>query len=138
MIPEHASNNAPERSPLDALPTIGTIAQGMRFDGSDPEALAAALDLAMDYRGDVTVVLRDGRRIEGFIFDRVRRVPRSIRLLPRESDEHAKVADDEIAILEVTGRDTAAGKTFENWVRRYVEKKLAGERASIESESLEE
>ena len=31
----------------------------------------------------------------------------------------------------------AEGKTFENWVRRYAEKKLAGETASIESEELE-
>ena len=39
--------------------------------------------------------------------------------------------------LEFTGKDTAAGKTWENWVRRYVEKHRAGEHASIESESLD-
>ena len=39
--------------------------------------------------------------------------------------------------LEFTGRDTAAGKSFETWLKKYVEKKLAGEKASIESEPLD-
>jgi hypothetical protein len=43
----------------------------------------------------------------------------------------------QIRRLEFSGKDAAAGKTWENWVRRYVEKYLAGERASIESESLD-
>jgi len=30
-----------------------------------------------------------------------------------------------------------AGKTWENWVRRYAEKRLAGEKACIESEKLD-
>ena len=38
----------------------------------------------------------------------------------------------------ITGKDTASGKTFENWIRKYAQKKLAGETASIESESLDE
>jgi hypothetical protein len=36
-----------------------------------------------------------------------------------------------------TGKDAAAGKTWENWMRRYAEKKLKGEAADIESETLD-
>jgi hypothetical protein len=34
----------------------------------------------------------------------------------------------EIAALQFSGRDTAAGKTFEAWVKKYWEKKAAGEK----------
>ena len=33
---------------------------------------------------------------------------------------------------------TAAGKSFETWVKKFVSRKLAGESASIESEPLED
>jgi hypothetical protein len=36
-----------------------------------------------------------------------------------------------------SGRDPASGRSWEAWIRRYAERKLAGEAASIESESLE-
>jgi len=36
--------------------------------------------------------------------------------------------------LEFSGRDTAAGKSWENWLRKYAQKKVAGEIASIESD----
>ena len=35
----------------------------------------------------------------------------------------------DIAALAFTGRDTAAGKSWEAWVKKYVEKKAAGEKA---------
>ena len=37
------------------------------------------------------------------------------------------VSYSEIARLEFTGRDTAAGKSWETWVKKYVDKKKAGE-----------
>ena len=44
----------------------------------------------------------------------------------------------EISALAFTGRDTAAGKTFEAWVKRYWEKKAAGEKnIQIEPERLD-
>lgn len=137
-----APNSAPDGAADGGASTTGgltqVLAQGMRFDARDPAALAAALDLAMDYRGDVSLMLHSGASVDGYIYDRRRTPPRSLRILPRDAERGMLVRDDEIALLDVTGRDTAAGKTFENWVRRYLEKKLAGEQASIESESLEE
>jgi hypothetical protein len=44
----------------------------------------------------------------------------------------------DIAALAFTGRDTAAGKSFEAWVKRYWEKKAAGETGiQIEPEKLD-
>ena len=47
------------------------------------------------------------------------------------------VTEDRVAAVAFTGKDAAAGKTWENWVRRYAEKRLAGEKACIESEKLD-
>lgn len=110
-------------------------------DASDPAALRKAIELAVDYRGDVTITrASSGESVECFIFD----VKQSddptemrIRALQKDSDDRLTVALSDVASITFTGRDTAAGKSFDTWMRKYVAKKLAGETASIESESLD-
>jgi len=59
--------------------------------------------------------------------------------LPRDSNQRTKVAYADIAALSFSGRDTAAGKSWEAWVKKYWEKKSTGDgQASLEPESLEE
>jgi hypothetical protein len=114
--------------------------QGLVVTDEDRQALLTALENAFDYRGDVALTLNDGARIEGYIFDRVtgKTLGESyVRLLTAHSEERVLVAFSNIVQVDFCGRDTAAGKTWENWLKRYIEKKRAGERASIESESLE-
>ena len=61
-----------------------------------------------------------------------------IRLIPMNNQGKVNVAYSDIAALAFTGRDTAAGKTFEAWVKKYWEKKAAGEKnIQIEPERLE-
>ena len=108
---------------------------------SDDE-LREALEKAFDYRGDVTLTLKNGAKAEGYIFDRVggRTLSDSfVRLLPKDSNQRLKVAYSEIAALEFTGRDTAAGKSWEAWVKKYWQKKETGDGAlSLQPESLDE
>ena len=116
------------------------VVQGTTVSGNDPERLRQALDDAFDYRGDVTVILRDGSEIQGYLFDRRSQptLQESVaRILPPKSEDHIEIPYPEIAEIRFSGRDPAAGRSWENWVRRYAEKKLAGEEASIESEPLE-
>lgn len=117
-----------------------SITQGMAFDSADPTRLSSALRMAFDYRGDVMLELHDGRRLEGYIYDRRTRPSTAVRILlrepTREGEERLLVEDREIARLVISGKDTAAGKTFENWIKRYAEQKLRGEAASIESDPL--
>lgn len=111
--------------------------QGSIVTDADRVALHAALDEAFGYRGDVTVVTNDGRRIVGYIFD-IRSgkalAESFVRVLTALNDERVVVRYDEIQSLEFTGRDTAAGKSWENWLKRYTQKKAAGELAGIESD----
>ena len=107
---------------------------------SDAE-VREALEKAFDYRGDITVTLKDGSEVTGYLFDR-RTGPTletsSIRIVPANAKTRITVAYADVAALAFTGRDTAAGKTFEAWVKKYWEKKAAGERnIQIEPERLE-
>ena len=104
--------------------------------------LREALEKAFDYRGDVTITRKDGTKVEGYIFDRVAGTSLATsfaRMLPKDSNQRVKIAYSEIAALAFTGRDTAAGKSWEAWVRTYWQKKeKSGETLSLEPESLDE
>jgi hypothetical protein len=105
------------------------------------EEVRQALEKAFDYRGDVTITRKDGSKVEGYIFDR--RTGRTltdsaVRLFPKDADQKISIPYSEIAALAFSGRDTAAGKSFDAWVRKYWEKKAAGEKnIGIQAEALE-
>ncbi|MDE1175378.1 MAG: hypothetical protein PW789_02095 [Edaphobacter sp.] len=100
-----------------------------------------ALEKAFDYRGDVTITRKDGTTVEGYLFDR--RSGNSlgdsfVRIIPVKDKAKVNVSYADIAALAFTGRDTAAGKTFDAWVKKYWEKKAAGEKnIQIEPEKLD-
>jgi hypothetical protein len=107
------------------------------------EEIRAAFEKAFDYRGDLTITLKNGEKIEGYIFDRkndgATLADCTVRLLPKNRPDKIKIAYSEIAALAFTGKDTAAGKSFEAWVKKYWEKKTAGEKnIGIESQPLDE
>jgi hypothetical protein len=104
-----------------------------------------ALEKAFDYRGDVTVTRKDGTTVEGYLYDR-RSEPTLeaslVRIIPTPKPgvpvERVMIPYADIAALQFTGRDTAAGKTFEAWIKKYWEKKAAGEtNIQIEPEKLD-
>src|SRR5438552_13415352 len=79
--------------------------------------IRGALEKAFGYRGDITLTLKDGTQIEGYIFDRRSTGPTladcAVRLFPKDRDEKISISYAAIARLEFTGRDTAAGKSFQ-------------------------
>jgi hypothetical protein len=105
------------------------------------EEVRQALEKAFDYRGDVTITRKDGSKVEGYIFDRrtgKTLADSAVRLFPKDADQKISIPYSEIAALAFSGRDTAAGKSFEAWVRKYWEKKAAGEKnIGIQAEALE-
>ena len=103
--------------------------------------LRSALEQAFEYRGDVTVTRKDGTKIEGYIFDRTNGSSLAtsfVRILPRDTNDRVRVSYAEIAALAFSGRDPAAGKSWEAWVKKYWAKKSTGEgEASIQPDSLD-
>ena len=120
--------------------TDDTIRQGTVVSRIDSN-FDHALNWAVDYRGDVTLVTVDGGEIECYVFDRQESrngTGPSIRYMTKDKPERTPLDIDNISEIRFSGKDTAAGKSFERWIERYIEKKMAGETASIECESLEE
>ena len=105
-----------------------------------PEDLRTALEQAFDYRGDVLITRKDGSKVEGYIFDRRNGntlMDSYVRLVLKPDGTKVSVQYSDVAALAFTGRDMAAGKSWETWVRQYWEKKDAGESASLQPEKLE-
>jgi hypothetical protein len=105
------------------------------------EEIRVALEKAFDYRGDVTITRKDGSQIEGYLFDRRSATTLKdslIRLYPKNSTEKVSIPYADIAALAFTGRDTAAGKSWEAWMKKYAARKAAGEKnIALEPEPLE-
>jgi len=105
------------------------------------DEIRQALEKAFDYRGDVTLTLKSGEKVEGYVYDRKTATSLSqslIRVLPKDRPGRMNISYADIAALAFTGKDTAAGKSFEAWVKKYNEKKAAGEKnIGLEAEPLE-
>ncbi len=103
--------------------------------------IRAVIEKAFDYRGDVTVTRKNGSQVTGYLFDR--RIGKTlsdcvIRLMLEKGNERPAIPYYDIAGIAFTGRDTAAGKSYEAWVKKYWEKREKGEKnISIEPEALE-
>jgi hypothetical protein len=95
------------------------------------EELRQALEKAFDYRGDVALTLKSGERIEAYIFNRYTGPTLAeswVQYFTPAATDKRKVSYAEIARLEFSGKDRAAGKHWEDWIKAYNEKKAAGEK----------
>ncbi|PYU39511.1 MAG: hypothetical protein DMG54_26835 [Acidobacteria bacterium] len=140
--PSHTEGSPLNPDTLEVAPgTVHESVQGWVPKLATEEELRVALEKAFDYRGDVTLTLKDNSRIEGYLFDRTTGSSLTtsfVRVLPKDSNQKLKISYAEIAALAFTGRDTAAGKSWEAWVGKYWEKKASGEGVlTLEPESLE-
>src|SRR5258708_25973965 len=141
--PSHTEGSPLDPDKLEVAPgTVHASVQGWVPELATEEELRIALEKAFDYRGDVTLTLKDNSKIEGYIFDRVSGATLAtsfVRVLPKDSGQRVKVAYADIAAIAFSGRDSAAGKSWEAWVHKYWEKKESGEAdLSLEPESLEQ
>jgi hypothetical protein len=140
--PSHTDAAVSNPDTLEVAPgTLHEAVQGWVPELATEDELRIALEKAFDYRGDVTLTTKDGKKIEGYIFDRVSGSTLAnsfVRVLPKDSNQRERIAYADIAALAFTGRDPAAGKSWEAWIRKYWEKKAAGERGfGLQPESLE-
>jgi hypothetical protein len=106
------------------------------LEGSIPslasdEEIRQALEKAFDYRGDVTLTLKSGERVEAYIFNRVPGATLAesfVQYFTPTANDKRRASYADIARLEFSGKDRAAGKHWEAWVEKYNAKKAAGEK----------
>jgi hypothetical protein len=148
----HIDHSSPQAAPPHATmlnPDALEVAPGTaheQLEGWIPalaseEELRQALEKAFDYRGDITITRKDGSKIEGYLFDRraaANLKDSIVRLYPRNSNEKISISYADIAALAFTGRDTAAGKSWEAWMKKYAARKAAGDKdLSLHPEPLD-
>jgi hypothetical protein len=127
---------------LEVAPgTVHEKLEGWVPELATEDEIRAAFEKAFDFRGDVTITRKDGSKVEGYIFDRRTSATLAesvVRLFPKDSDTKISIPYSDIAALVFSGRDTAAGKSYEAWVKKYWEKRAAGEKnIGINPEALE-
>ncbi|MGD0619904.1 MAG: hypothetical protein ABSB67_19830 [Bryobacteraceae bacterium] len=127
---------------LEVAPgTTHETLEGLVLQSTSEEELRSALEKAFDYRGDVTITKQDGSIVDGYVFDRhagPTLAESFVRVYPKNQRVKVSVAWSEIAGLAFSGRDMAAGKSWEAWLKNYAEKKAAGEKnIGLQPETLD-
>ena len=100
------------------LSTPGSL-EGRVFKPASLAETAEAVDLAFDYRGDVTLSLRSGESVAGYLFNRqVSGDDSYLELFPVDQPSPQRIAYQSIESIAFTGEDTANGKSWEAWVSK--------------------
>jgi len=123
------------REQVEALELAPGI-EHQQLEGWVPELagdddLRDALEKAFDYRGDVAITTKAGKRIEAYIFNRHSGATLGesyVQNFEPNVQGKQKLSYAEIARLEFSGKDRAAGKHWEDWVKAYNDRKAAGEK----------
>jgi len=133
------------RAEIEALEiapgTVHENLEGWIPELASDEDMRNALEKAFDYRGDVTITTKSGDRIEAYIFDRSTGATLAesfVKYFSPKSPEKLKLGYADIARLEFSGKDRAAGKHWEDWLKAYNERKASGEKnIALQPEILE-
>ena len=143
-VPQESAEQPNPLNPdtLEVVPGWGhEKLEGWIPEFASEQEIRSALEKAFDYRGDITITRKDGTKIEGYLFDRrsgSTLADSLVRIYPKDSSQKISIAYSDIAALAFTGRDTAAGKSWEAWVKKYSAKKAAGEQnIALQPEPLE-
>jgi hypothetical protein len=87
---------------------------------ADRAELYDALDKAFDYRGDITIRLRDGSELTGYVFNREPKAAEPyIDVFPADRDQKVRIYYKDVAGLNFSGIDTAAGKSWKAWMEKW-------------------
>ena len=98
---------------------IGQTLEGQRFRPSTPEECRYAVDLAFDYRGDVSIELGSGEILEGYVYDRNDTLPEPyLKVFPKDGPGTRSLSYADIVSIFFSGEDTAFGKSWEEWANK--------------------
>ena len=109
--------------------------EGRTFQPASPRELAEAIELAFDYRGDVTITLTSGQSIMGYLFNRqATGSDPYIEVFPADNPTPQRIAYAGIVAIAFTGEDTANGTSWEAWMSKKESERRA-EAARVEEDA---
>jgi hypothetical protein len=111
--------------------------EGRLFRPSSRAELIEAVEQAFDYRGDVTLGLRSGEKIEGYVFNREPTGSRPCLQLFQKGDGALRsIAYADLISIAFTGKDTASGKSWEAWIaKKDTQRRAEAEQAAAEAKA---
>ena len=96
--------------------------QGSVLRPNTDEELCDAVDQAFDYRGDVTIELKSGESVVGYVFGRTKTDSRAdLNLFPTNKPGYITIQYGDIAAVIFSGKDTAFGQSWESWIQKKKE-----------------
>jgi hypothetical protein len=96
----------------------------MTLEGWVPEigaylTLAEVIEFAFDYRGNTTIVKRDGTEVVGYVFNRNTLAAEPfVQIFDEVGDGPFTIPYSQITNIKFTGKDTAAGNSWKAWLER--------------------
>jgi hypothetical protein len=93
--------------------------EGLTVRPTSPDELRRILEEAFHYRGDVTLLLKTGERVLGYLFNRNfgGEAPYA-QMFVEGLNGPRQILCSEIAAISFTGEDTASGNDWEAWARK--------------------
>jgi hypothetical protein len=100
-------------------PQSSGSSEGLTFRPNSPDELRRILEEAFHYRGDVTLHLQSGERVQGYLFNRdfAGEIPYAQMFVERLNGPR-QIPCSEIVAISFTGEDTASGNDWEAWARK--------------------
>ena len=100
--------------------------EGCRLQPANEAELQDALVRAFDYRGDVTIHLKTGEQVIGYVFDRQDGPPHPfVKIFLANQPEPCTVNCHDIVEVEFSGEDTAFGRSWEDWAQKWQKPQLS-------------
>jgi hypothetical protein len=90
-------------------------------------SLADIIERAFDYRGNVTLVRRDGAELAGYLFNRNTRAAEPfVQMFDTAGEGPITIPYAAIRAIRFTGKDPAAGNSYAAWLDRKAAAKAQG------------
>jgi hypothetical protein len=107
--------------------TIGrSELEGRVIEPSTRPELDEAIRLAFDYRGDVSLRLKDGSNIEGFVYNHSPQTGTLSLFIKEGKDSVPKdVRHDDVQAVIFSGPDVAFGSSWDEWQNKSAKQKAA-------------
>ena len=103
--------------------------RGFSWVEGEPGSLEEMVEIAFDYRGDVSILLRDEDDLVGYLANRSisQQAPAEswIEVFPAAGGARRRISLAAIRGLILSGKDVASGKSWESWLKKYTERRDA-------------
>ena len=112
----------------------GGALEGRLFRPATSAEQVELVEQAFDYRGDVTLELTSGEKVEGYVFNRETGDEPFLQIYPKERSGLRTIRYADLAAIAFTGKDTASGKSWEAWVaKKESQRRAEAEHAAAEA-----